>query len=57
MAYRIALRRTQKQVDAERAAKVDVATADRKALQEAAKAAGIPANQSNDALREALSND
>jgi hypothetical protein len=55
MAYRTALRRTQKQVDAERSEKVDVSTADRAALQKLAKAAGIPANQSTDALREALS--
>lgn len=57
MAYRLAIRRTQKQVDAERRQKVDLSTADRKALQAAAKEAGIPANQSTDALREALSND
>lgn len=55
MAYRLAIRRTQKQVDAERKGQVDIATADRAALQKAAKAAGIPANQSTDALREALS--
>jgi hypothetical protein len=55
--YRKAIRRTQREVDAARQAALNVDTADRKALQEAAKAAGIPANQSNDALREALSND
>lgn len=55
MSMRYAIRRTQKQADAERKAKVDVATADRATLQGLAKAAGIPANQSTDALREALS--
>lgn len=55
MAYRMALRRTQKDVDA---AKSEVGyrleDADRKTLQQLAKAAGIPANQSTDKLREAL---
>lgn len=53
MTYRMALRRTQKDVDA---AKVKAEKPlDRKALQALAKAAGIPANQSTDKLREALS--
>jgi len=54
MAYRMAIRRTQKQVDAERKAQVDVATADRAQLQALAKERGIRANQSTEALREAL---
>lgn len=53
--YRVAIRRTQKQADAERSAVVAVETADRKQLQKLAKAKGIPANQSTEALREALS--
>jgi phage gp16-like protein len=57
MAYRMAIRRTQKQVDAERSAVIVVETADRRQLQKLAKAKGIPANQSTEALREALSND
>ena len=55
MAYRMAIRRTQKQVDAEKRSQVDVATADRAALQALAKERGIRANQSTEALREALS--
>lgn len=54
MTFRYAVRRTQKQVDAERKAKLDVASADRKALQAEAKRRGIPANQSTEALREQL---
>ena len=51
---RYAIRRTQKQVDAARKAQVDVATADRATLQAMAKKRGIRANQSTEALREAL---
>lgn len=54
MVYRMALRRTQKDVDAKKAGK-DLSKLDRKALQVLAKAAGIPANQSTEKLREALS--
>jgi len=54
MAYRMAIRRTQKQVDAERKAQVDVETAERSELQKLAKERGIRANQSTEALREAL---
>ena len=54
MAYRMAIRRTQKQVDAAKKAKVDVATADRATLQAMAKERGIKANQSTEALRDAL---
>lgn len=53
--YRVAIRRTQKQVDAEKAEKPLIAYADRRTLQKLAKAAGIPANQSTEALRSALS--
>lgn len=55
MAYRRALRRTQKQVDAERKSKVDIATAERAELQALAKERGIKANQSTETLRELLS--
>lgn len=48
--YRLALRRTQKEVDAQKAAPAP----DRAELQRLAKEAGIPANQSNDALKKAL---
>lgn len=54
MAYRLAIRRTQKEVDAQKAAASDVSSADRKTLQALAKARGIPANQSTEALRKAL---
>lgn len=48
--YRLALRRTQKEVDAQKAAPAP----DRATLQRLAKEAGIPANQSTQALRKAL---
>lgn len=48
--YRLALRRTQKDVDAAKSAPKP----DRAELQRLAKEAGIPANQSNDALAKAL---
>lgn len=48
--YRLALRRTQKEVDAAKAAPKP----GRKELQALAKAAGIPANQSTEALVKAL---
>ena len=48
--YRLALRRTQKDVDAEKAAPAP----DRRELQRLAKEAGIPANQSTEALQKAL---
>jgi hypothetical protein len=50
--HRIALRRTQAEEDAKRKA----APVTRAELQAAAKAKGIAANQSNDALKEALEN-
>lgn len=56
MAYRrrTAVRKTQAQVQAAKAAQVDVETAERSALQELAKERGIDARQSTDALREQL---
>lgn len=48
--YRLALRRTQREVDAAKAAPKP----ERKELQRLAKEAGIPANQSSDALAKAL---
>ena len=54
MTFRYAVRRTQKQVDAERKAKIDIENAERSELQAEAKRRGIKANQSTDALREAL---
>ena len=55
MSYRMALRRTQRDVDSLRKMELDVSKADRKTLQALAKKAGIPANQSTEALRKALS--
>lgn len=57
MAYRIALRRTQKQVDQERKARINALPDDYRELQNLARERGIPVRQSADALREALSND
>jgi hypothetical protein len=55
MSYRRAYRRTQREVDAEKQTILNVSTADRATLQKLAKAKGIAANQSTEALREALS--
>lgn len=55
MAYRLAIRKTQKQVDAQKRGQKSLDSLSYRELQERATAAGIPAKQSADALRKALS--
>jgi hypothetical protein len=50
----MAIRRTQREIDAKKAASKAVADMTREELQAEAKARGIKANQSTDALRDAL---